>query len=1673
MYPQAADATEFWRNIVSGADAITEFPADRIPARFYDPQSTDLSTTYANRGGFLGKPVAFDPRDYGMMPVIVEAGEPEQFLALKAAHQALLDAGYDLDQMDGLQTEVVVGKGNYPNRGIAIANQHINEVPDIVDVWTSLRPGSAVEDVRRAIKQQLTKFGQDNAASLVPNFTSARVANRFNLMGMNFTVDAACASSLVALEIGTRDLLTGKCDVAMVGGVFLLSDLVPIVLFSQLRALSRQGQIRPFDAAADGTLMGEGVGMLVIKRLDDAQADNDRIYAVVKGVGSASDGRALALLAPRVEGQVLALQRAFEMANVSPDTLGLIEAHGTATLAGDDAEMQTLRRVFGERSLDRMPHIALGTVKSMIGHAMPAAGAAGLIKAVLSLYHKVLPPTLHADHPNPKLKFDDSPFYLNSRARPWIHGGGRHPRRAGVNAFGFGGANAHAVLEEYRDPLEDERPTLLTEFPTELCIVDAPDREGLVVRLHQLGAWLDANQTVNLRDVAYTLHGEAKLGGARIAFVAESLADLTRKVQRAEQRLGDPTCLQIKDARGTFYFSAPLATQGKLAFVFPGEGAQYAGMLADLCMHFPVVRRAFDHADDSGSLDYVYPPPWPEWEQRAQQRLWTSIGGAVKAVLTADLAMLALTQQIGLTPEAVLGHSSGDFIAMLAGGMATYDNNTAAGMFDLWEQYDSPQESQDRVGLLAVGGDASNILQRLGDLAASVTVAMDNCPHQAVIAGPAETIERAQTLLVAGGIICERLPFDRPYHTAGFAGQSGPLRTFLEHAQLEPARTPVYSCTSAAMYPTDVAEARQLAIEHWHTPVQFQQTIRRMYADGIRLFVEVGPRLNLTSFIDDILRGQQYLAVSMDSPRKHGVTHLQFALGLLAAHGVNLRLDPLFTRRMPQLVSFVTPAGRPADPVPTVPLAVAQLHPLVITLPVEGTPGVSPEPEPKASDPVGVEVTVQPHEHAGSDGAERSTYDDRAPLADDANVVSASVTPAPALGNAEARLTPPLLVPSALASLPDAQSEAAMTGYLQVMEEFLAVQQAVMESFFAPQSAAMPSSPPEVDVSPPDSEPASPLGPEVPLAGVSPVAAQPQDYAAGEHAEYPLLGSIRSYLAGKALRAERTLSVDADAFLKDHTLGRTVSADPRLLPLAVVPMTVSLEIMAEAAQALFPRLCVTGMEHVRSMRWIVVRELPTTIHIVAEQVRQVENQQWVRVSLWDGDPGREPNATPAAQGMVRLEPAYPTPPTLEPLELAGARPYGSTVADIYRYLFHGPRFRAISALHTIGDDGLIGELKALDLSGLRGIGTQQPFVLDPVLFDAAGQLLGAWAYEQIAKTAVIFPIGIDMVTLFGPRLDLPATLLAQVRMLEFGHRQVRATVELADASSRVFARLEGWRDFRFHVPEHRFRMFHAPQDELSGELWPVATAGLPARGGYVAVLVEGVAEKDNDTLSDVVGNLVLSQAERSYWQGMPGAAMRKAEWLIGRIAIKDAARTFVFERSGSRAYPADVEVVPDANGRPTVGGLALAGMVAPVVTLSHKGLVAVAVAGDAEQSPYLGIDIEPVRSRPEGFTSLAFSVGEHALLDTIDVSDRDEWMTRLWCAKEAVAKATGLSHRAGPADVEIRFIDQAMGTVHAVLAGELAHQVPGLGTAPLIVHTARAHGFIVATTAAERVGEHA
>jgi acyl transferase domain-containing protein/phosphopantetheinyl transferase len=910
IFPGAADLQAYWNNILNGVDAIGE-PTESWGANRYLGDGR-IKTQY---GGFLKDLYRFDPREFGIMPKSIDGSEPDQFLALRVARDALMDAGYARPDVDHSDTGIVLGHSTYLHRGQGTLIQQNIVLDQTMDVLKAALPhldGEALGELRAILQKRLPPTNADTVPGLVPNVMTGRIANRLNLHGPNYLLDAACSSSLLAVGAAIDELRAGRSRLMLAGGVNATLPAEVTTIFTQLGALTTRRKVRPFGVGSDGTLLGEGLGVVALKRLADAVADGDRIYAVLRGVGQSSDGRATSLLAPSHEGEMLAIRRTYETSGVDPASIGLFEAHGTGIPLGDQTEIATLREVFGPRQT-RSGQIALGSVKSMISHCIPAAGIAGLIKMALAVHHKTLPPTL-CEEINPALGIGETPFYVNTATAPWLARPGR-PRRAAVNAFGFGGTNAHAILEEA--PPVAQVPKKLARWPAELCVVSAPTAALLAEKLDALGAALAAHPAWRLAEVAAAL-ARTDLGELhRVAIVAKDTAGLAKSLAQSAGRLKSGGTGRWPTRGGVAYGAKRV--DGKVAFVFPGEGSQYPRMFADLALHFDVVREWFDfwhglHDLPAGATrtDIAFPTSEASAELRREleQALYTMDVGS-EAVYVGGLAMHALLSSLGVEPDVMLGHSSGESTALSASGA-----NPAASFAEQAECITLHHAAYK--ALLESGKIPSGALLAVGALSAAtveehlagrkdVVVAMDNCSNQIVLYGPKDAIGELQAQLGALGGVCLPLPFDRGYHTPAFSEASAAFLRYYQDIKLGTPKVPLYSCSSVGLFPDKPAAVRKLAAAQWSTRVRFRETIQRMHDDGVHTFVEVGPSANLTAFVNDILGGREFAALATNVRSKDGIEQLLTTLGHLYVAGRGPAFERLFGTRAIDAIDLAAP----------------------------------------------------------------------------------------------------------------------------------------------------------------------------------------------------------------------------------------------------------------------------------------------------------------------------------------------------------------------------------------------------------------------------------------------------------------------------------------------------------------------------------------------------------------------------------------------------------------------------------------------------------------------------------------------------------------------------------------------------------------------------------------------
>ncbi|SCD39587.1 polyketide-type polyunsaturated fatty acid synthase PfaA [Streptomyces sp. TverLS-915] len=882
LVPGARDAAGYWRAVVAGRDMITDVPASRWRvADHYDPDPTAPDKTYARRGAFLNE-VDFDPLAHGIPPTNLSATDSAQLLALVVAEQVLADAG-GLKDVDRERVGVVLGAAALELLPHMYARTHR-------PVWhKALRESGLTEAAARAacerIAGQYTPWRESTFPGLLGNVVAGRIANRFDLHGTNHTTDAACASSLAALSTAVAELSLGRSDLVISGGVDTGNDIGMFVCFSKTPALSPTGDCRPFSEAADGTMLGEAVVMYALKRLSDAERDGDRVHALIRGIGTSSDGRSTAIYAPLPAGQARALRRAYEEAGYGPDTVELVEAHGTGTRAGDAAELAALREVFGSPGHGERPWCALGSVKSQIGHTKCAAGAAGLLKAVMALRHKVLPPTIKVERPAAEVTAPGSPFYVSTRARPWVRPDD-HPRRASVSSFGFGGSNFHVALEEYVPSRASGRTAWRHRTaPTELVLFSASS----VAALPAPEALADGR---SLAEVARGSQSACSpTAPVRLAVVAEDTEDLAGKYAAALAEIRRSPDESFSTPAGTHY-AAGSPEPGRIAFLFPGQGAQFTGMGADLAMFSPDAQRVWDR-HGGGEFDgiplhrVVFPPPaFTSGESARADAVLDATEWAQPALAVHALALLDVLRGLGLRPDCVAGHSFGELVALHCAGVLDAESLLAAARRRGVVMRDTAVAPG---AMLAVAADRARVRAVLAASGArEVWPANDNAPRQVVLSGTLAAIADAERAFAAEDITTRRLRTSLAFHSPLVAPAADALAAYLGELPLSKPDLEVWGNADAAPYPTLPDEVRRTLARHLTSPVRFREQVEAMHAAGVRTFVEVGAGHTLTGLVGQILGDRAHTAVALERPDTHGVTGLHSALGRLAVAGVPL-----------------------------------------------------------------------------------------------------------------------------------------------------------------------------------------------------------------------------------------------------------------------------------------------------------------------------------------------------------------------------------------------------------------------------------------------------------------------------------------------------------------------------------------------------------------------------------------------------------------------------------------------------------------------------------------------------------------------------------------------------------------------------------------------------------------
>ncbi|NVN91187.1 MAG: KR domain-containing protein [Desulfuromonadales bacterium] len=904
LFPQADDQHAYWSNITEGVDSITDIPATHWKTGdYYDQDQKSPDRTYGQRGGFIS-PVDFNPMEFNIPPNVLEAIDTSQLLGLIAAGQALKDAGYGPErEFDHRKTSVILGVTGTLELVIPLGARLGHPI------WNRALKEAGVEqsvadDVVQRISDAYVPWQENSFPGLLGNVVAGRISKQFDLGGTNCVVDAACASSFGALHLAAMELATGKSDMVITGGIDTFNDIFMYMCFSKTPALSPSGNAKPFDSSADGTILGEGLGIVVLKRLADAERDNDRIYAVIRGIGSSSDGKGDAIYAPSAAGQKKALLDAYDRAGVTPETIGLVEAHGTGTKVGDVVEISALRDVYGEAT---NPWCSLSSVKAQIGHTKAAAGAAGMIKAALALHHKVLPPTIKVKNPLKEVTCGATPFYLATEKRPWLPRGDM-PRRAGVSAFGFGGSNFHLVLEEYHSTKETVQWNGNVQLIS-LSGSDAAQLDQALANLPANGSWSELRQAAAASRTSFDASEPC-----RLALVVErNQTKLDILVANARTMLTKNPDSAWNTPDGAFF--ARGKTAGSLAMLFPGQGAQYTGMLRDLICHFPqgletlaAADSGFSAAESALLSDLIYPISAFDSETKGRQEdALRQTQVAQPAIGAVSLTALKILEAFGVLPEAVAGHSYGELTALCAAGC--YDETELHQLSRLRGRL-MAEGSGDRGSMLAVQAPLATVEKIISEAKLDLVIANRNAPLQAVLSGSSAEIERATAVFSDNNLNAKQLPVAAAFHSSLVADAAVPFLAELEKMEFTPARIPVYANSSAAEYPADAAQAKTLLAHQLARPVEFVAEIEAMYAAGARTFVEVGPGARLIGLVSAILGKREHVAMAMDASAgmRSGIADLARTLARLAVLGHNVRLTAWDAGYQPPLANAKKPA---------------------------------------------------------------------------------------------------------------------------------------------------------------------------------------------------------------------------------------------------------------------------------------------------------------------------------------------------------------------------------------------------------------------------------------------------------------------------------------------------------------------------------------------------------------------------------------------------------------------------------------------------------------------------------------------------------------------------------------------------------------------------------------------
>ncbi|MEV0131855.1 type I polyketide synthase [Dactylosporangium sp. NPDC050688] len=850
-----------WDLVVGGGDAVSAFPTDRgwDLDGLYDPDPDHAGTSYVREGGFLAGVADFDPQFFGISPREALTMDPQQRLLLEVAWEAFERAGIDPLSVRGERVGVFAGTNGQ-------------------DYIATLAAASAFDE---------GYVGTGNTAAVL----SGRISYTLGLEGPAVTVDTACSSSLVAMHWAAQALRNGECELALAGGVTVMTTPGSFIAFSRQRGLATDGRCKAFSADADGTNWGEGAGLVLLERLSDAQRNGHTVLAVIRAGGINQDGASNGLTAPNGPAQQRLIQQVLATAGLRAADVDLVEAHGTGTSLGDPIEAQALLATYGQdRPADRP--LWLGSVKSNIGHTQAAAGVAGVIKAVQALRHRILPPTLHAATPSTHVDWTAGAVRLVTEAADWQPAQG--PRRAGVSAFGISGTNGHLILEE-APPVADASGVPAPPAGPVALLLSARGEGALAAQAAALAGHLDAHPRLHPADAAATLATGRALLTDRATVVGAGRDDLLAGLRALAGGTGHPAVVRADAAR-----------PGRTAALFTGQGAQRAGMGQQLYATYPVFAAAFD--DACARFDVVLERPLREVAFAGGDAL-DRTGNTQPALFAFELAMYRLAESVGLAADALIGHSIGEVVAAHVAGVFDLDDacRLVAARAALMQALPTGgamvalQATEDEVLPLLAGPAAAGLRTGAGAVAAAGIAAV-NGPHAVVVSGDEAAVERIAAHFAAAGRRTRRLRVSHAFHSPRMDGMLAEFGRVAATVAYHPPRLPVISNLTGTF-----AAAGELAdpgywVRHVREAVRFADGIAALHAAGYSRFVEVGPDAVLTAMAQDSLPQDATCVALSRRDRPETEAFLRGAAQLVTA-GVTLD----------RAAAFTAAGARPAD----------------------------------------------------------------------------------------------------------------------------------------------------------------------------------------------------------------------------------------------------------------------------------------------------------------------------------------------------------------------------------------------------------------------------------------------------------------------------------------------------------------------------------------------------------------------------------------------------------------------------------------------------------------------------------------------------------------------------------------------------------------------------------------